>query len=75
MCQGGHGDTATIGVFIDAGSRYETEANNGTAHFLEHMIFKVRLVPVGAGHLASGLSDVCAVATDAGHEQAHADGA
>lgn len=34
------GDTATIGVFIDAGSRYENDANNGTAHFLEHMAFK-----------------------------------
>ncbi|VDK48787.1 unnamed protein product, partial [Cylicostephanus goldi] len=33
--------TATIGVWIDAGSRYETPANNGTAHFLEHMAFKV----------------------------------
>ncbi|GMS96139.1 hypothetical protein PENTCL1PPCAC_18314, partial [Pristionchus entomophagus] len=32
--------TATIGVFIDAGSRYEHEINNGTAHFLEHMAFK-----------------------------------
>jgi len=39
-CQGGHGDTATVGVFVDAGSRCETAANNGTAHFLEHMIFK-----------------------------------
>lgn len=38
--EGGHGETATVGVFIDAGSRYETAANNGTAHFLEHMIFK-----------------------------------
>uniref|UniRef100_A0A8R1I0B5 Mitochondrial-processing peptidase subunit beta n=1 Tax=Caenorhabditis japonica TaxID=281687 RepID=A0A8R1I0B5_CAEJA len=35
------GSTATIGVFIDAGSRYENEKNNGTAHFLEHMAFKV----------------------------------
>ncbi|CAI2350599.1 unnamed protein product [Caenorhabditis sp. 36 PRJEB53466] len=34
------GSTATIGVFIDAGSRYENDANNGTAHFLEHMAFK-----------------------------------
>uniref|UniRef100_A0A1I7TQT7 Mitochondrial-processing peptidase subunit beta n=1 Tax=Caenorhabditis tropicalis TaxID=1561998 RepID=A0A1I7TQT7_9PELO len=34
------GSTATIGVFIDAGSRYENEKNNGTAHFLEHMAFK-----------------------------------
>ncbi|URD99830.1 mitochondrial-processing peptidase [Musa troglodytarum] len=32
--------TATIGVWIDAGSRFETDETNGTAHFLEHMIFK-----------------------------------
>lgn len=29
-----------MGVWIDAGSRYETEKNNGAAHFLEHMAFK-----------------------------------
>ena len=29
-----------MGVWIDAGSRYETERNNGVAHFLEHMAFK-----------------------------------
>lgn len=34
------GDAATVGVFIDAGSRFETEENNGVAHFLEHMMFK-----------------------------------
>ncbi|KAJ7530949.1 hypothetical protein O6H91_14G025900 [Diphasiastrum complanatum] len=33
-------ETATVGVWIDAGSRFETDATNGTAHFLEHMIFK-----------------------------------
>ena len=38
--EGGHGETATVGVWIDAGSRYETRANNGAAHFLEHMAFK-----------------------------------
>ncbi|KAG6503911.1 hypothetical protein ZIOFF_036235 [Zingiber officinale] len=32
--------TATVGVWIDAGSRFETDETNGTAHFLEHMIFK-----------------------------------
>jgi len=32
--------TATVGVFIDAGSSYETPETNGTAHFLEHLIFK-----------------------------------
>lgn len=35
-----HGETATVGVWIDAGSRYETDKNNGAAHFLEHMAFK-----------------------------------
>ncbi len=29
-----------MGLWIDAGSRYETEKNNGVAHFLEHMAFK-----------------------------------
>ena len=33
-------DTATVGVFIDAGSRYEAASNNGAAHFLEHIAFK-----------------------------------
>lgn len=32
--------TATIGLWIDAGSRFENEDNNGVAHFLEHMAFK-----------------------------------
>lgn len=32
--------TATVGIWIDAGSRFETEKTNGTAHFLEHMAFK-----------------------------------
>merc|ERR1719295_1074109 len=31
---------ATVGLWIDTGSRYETAANNGVAHFLEHMAFK-----------------------------------
>jgi processing peptidase subunit beta len=35
-----HGETAAVGVWIDAGSRYENEKNNGAAHFLEHMAFK-----------------------------------
>jgi processing peptidase subunit beta len=32
--------TATVGLWIDAGSRYENANNNGVAHFLEHMAFK-----------------------------------
>lgn len=39
--QGGHGETATVGIFVDAGSRDEVDANSGTAHFLEHLAFKV----------------------------------
>ena len=34
------GETATVGMWIDTGSRYETDANNGVAHFLEHLAFK-----------------------------------
>lgn len=33
--------TATVGLWIDSGSRYETDDNNGVAHFMEHMAFKV----------------------------------
>ncbi|POS84608.1 mitochondrial processing peptidase beta subunit [Erysiphe pulchra] len=32
--------TSTVGVWIDAGSRAETDKSNGTAHFLEHLAFK-----------------------------------
>jgi processing peptidase subunit beta len=31
---------STVGVLIEAGSRHETMANAGTAHFLEHLNFK-----------------------------------
>lgn len=41
-------ETATVGVWIDAGSRYETDANNGSAHFLEHMAFKGTRVSLSA---------------------------
>ncbi|XP_003703722.1 ubiquinol-cytochrome c reductase core protein 1 [Megachile rotundata] len=32
--------TATVGLWIDSGSRFETDENNGVAHFMEHMAFK-----------------------------------
>lgn len=32
--------TATVGLWIDSGSRYEDDKNNGVAHFMEHMAFK-----------------------------------
>ncbi len=33
-------DSAAAAVFVRAGARNETVANNGIAHFLEHMAFK-----------------------------------
>jgi mitochondrial-processing peptidase subunit beta len=36
----GSGSIASIGVYIDAGSRQECDRTNGVAHFLEHMAFK-----------------------------------
>lgn len=30
----------TAGIWLDAGSRYESKENNGSAHFLEHLLFK-----------------------------------
>ncbi|KAI8472074.1 MAG: Metalloenzyme, LuxS/M16 peptidase-like protein, partial [Monoraphidium minutum] len=35
-----HAETATVGIWINSGSRFENDANNGTAHFLEHILFK-----------------------------------
>ena len=33
-------ETTAVGVWVDAGARYETNLNNGVAHMLEHMAFK-----------------------------------
>lgn len=56
-----HAETATVGIWINSGSRFETDANNGTAHFLEHILFKgtkVRAAPglaaAAAGRVAGG---------------------
>lgn len=32
--------TATVLVFVEAGSKYENKENNGISHFLEHLCFK-----------------------------------
>lgn len=32
--------TATVGMWINAGTRWENDHNNGVAHFLEHLVFK-----------------------------------
>ena len=33
-------ETASIGVWVDVGARYETADVNGVSHLLEHMAFK-----------------------------------
>jgi predicted Zn-dependent peptidase len=33
-------ETASVGVWVDTGSRYESAADNGVSHMLEHMAFK-----------------------------------
>ncbi|THH06668.1 hypothetical protein EW145_g3928 [Phellinidium pouzarii] len=35
-----HGHFAGVGLFVDAGSRYETAENSGISHFLDRMAFK-----------------------------------
>ncbi len=35
-----HTELVSLGLWVKAGSRRETEAQNGIAHFLEHMAFK-----------------------------------
>lgn len=50
-------ETAAAGLYIDSGSRGETEAKTGLAHMVEHMVFK------GAGHrdakaIAEDIEDV-----------------
>jgi len=39
QCNNG-ANTATVGVWINAGSRFETDKNNGITHLLEHLAFK-----------------------------------
>lgn len=31
-----------VGLWMNVGSRYENESNNGAGFFMEHMAFKVR---------------------------------
>ncbi|MCG8423827.1 MAG: insulinase family protein [Proteobacteria bacterium] len=35
-----HLHTATIGVFVRVGSRFEAPSDNGLSHFVEHMLFR-----------------------------------
>lgn len=39
-CEMPHVESVSVGIFIPVGSRHESAAENGSAHFAEHMIFK-----------------------------------
>ena len=32
--------SASLGIWVGTGSRHESAAENGAAHFIEHMLFK-----------------------------------
>ena len=38
-------------VMVETGSNYETKAQNGLSHFLEHMCFKGTLKKIGRAHV------------------------
>ena len=42
-------ETASLGVWVDVGTRYEPAEVNGVAHLLEHMAFKGTEPPLGPG--------------------------
>jgi processing peptidase subunit beta len=50
--------TATVGLWIDTGSRFENDDNNGVAHFLEHMAFKVSVTAHGSAPVETRVSVV-----------------
>ena len=38
------GHFSSVGLYVDAGSRYETPHTSGVSHFLDRMAFKVRVI-------------------------------
>ena len=54
-------ETATVVVMTGTGSRYETEKENGLAHFLEHMFFKGTTRRKGARAISEELDGVGAI--------------
>lgn len=40
------GPTASVAVVVNTGSAHENEENNGVAHFLEHLAFKVITISI-----------------------------
>ena len=51
-------DSFQVGLWINAGSRFESDATNGVAHFLEHMIFKVNYLALAPGYITKKIGPV-----------------
>lgn len=49
--------SASVGLFVDVGARHERAADNGLAHFLEHMVFKGSRARSARG-IAEAIEDV-----------------
>src|SRR5215212_2834540 len=62
-----HTRSASISLFVGAGSRYETDQQAGVSHFLEHMLFKGterRPTPREVSEEIEGVGGVMNAATD-----------
>lgn len=53
------GHFAGVGLFVDAGSRYETTENSGVSHFLDRMAFKVCRTMLGLPLVSSAEQTLC----------------
>jgi predicted Zn-dependent peptidase len=54
-----HLHTASVGLYVRTGSRYETPANNGLSHFVEHMLFRGSAQYPSSFDLNSAFEDRC----------------
>lgn len=45
------GHFSSVGLYVDAGSRYETPSTSGVSHFIDRMAFKVRCLPLPEVHM------------------------
>jgi predicted Zn-dependent peptidase len=56
-----HLHTASVALYVRTGSRYETAANNGLSHFVEHMLFRGSARYPSSFALNSAFEDRCAM--------------
>jgi len=54
-----HLHTASVGLYVRTGSRYETAENNGLSHFVEHMLFRGSAGYPSSFALNSAFEDRC----------------